>query len=189
MAREQKIIRKAAFNDNVCKYWLISGIMTCVFSIVGIPFLLVWIPLGLIFTRRYLASMECVLTEKALKVKKGMMVKIEKTIPLEKITDMGMRQGPVMRAMGLHTLTIETAGQSGPGGALVSLTGIIDAEDFREAVLDQRDTEKEKAEITAAAGIELPAQATTSAGEAELKAVLVEIRDVLKRIEAQGKED
>lgn len=187
MAREQKIIRKAEFNDNVCKYWLLTGIMTCIISIVGIPFLLIWIPTGLIFTRRYLASMECVLTPKSLKVKKGIFVKIEKTIPLEKITDMGMRQGPIMRAMGLHTLTIETAGQSGPGGALVSLTGIIDAEDFRETVLDQRDAEKEKTEPSSPSTSEVSNHATATS-DPELKAVLVEIRDVLKRIEAQGKE-
>ena len=187
MAREQKIIRKAEFNDNVCKYWLLSGIMTCILSIVGIPFLLVWIPTGLIFTRRYLASMECVLTDKALKVKKGIFVKVEKTIPLEKITDMGMRQGPIMRSMGLHTLTIETAGQSGPGGALVSLTGIIDAEEFREAVLDQRDAEKEKIETSSVPTSNAQTQPSGST-DPELKAVLVEIRDVLKRIEAQGKE-
>lgn len=82
--------------------------------------------------------MECLLTEKALKVRKGVFVRVEKTIPLDKITDMGMVQGPVMRYFDLHKLTIETAGQSG-SGALVSLTGIKDVKSFREAVLDQRD--------------------------------------------------
>ena len=42
-----------------------------------------------------------------------------------------------MRAFGLEQLTVETAGQSG-AGALVSLTGVVDARAFREAVLAAR---------------------------------------------------
>ena len=92
----------------------------------------------MLLTKRYLDRMDCELTDKSLKVKKGIMVRIEKTIPLEKTTDMGMVQGPIMRIFDLHQLTVETAGQSGTG-ALVSLTGILDAKAFREAVLTQRE--------------------------------------------------
>ena len=116
----------------------LSGAAGLTFTIFGIPLLLLWFPFGSVFTRRYLASMECVLTDKALKVKKGVFVRVEKTIPLEKITELAMVQGPVVRHFDLHTLTVETAGQSGTG-ALVALTGIVDAEAFREAVLNQRD--------------------------------------------------
>lgn len=137
MERE-KLIRAATFNPRVKTYWLMNGIFLCVVTIVGIPFLLIWIPLGLIFTGRYLDRMSCELTNKALKVRKGLFVRTEKTIPLEKITDMGMVQGPIMRWLGIEQLSIETAGQSGTG-ALVSMAGIENAKDFREAVLDQRD--------------------------------------------------
>jgi putative membrane protein len=120
--------------------------------------------------------MECVLTNKALKVKKGMLVKIEKTIPLEKITDMGMAQGPIMRQFDLHTLTIETAGQSGQG-ALAALTGIVDAKEFREAVLNQRD----------AASVLPPSAAPEAAAQGILasSSLLAEIRDSLLRIEEE----
>jgi putative membrane protein len=119
-------LRKAQFNPSVCTYWLSSVALVLTVTVVGIPLLLLWLPIGFVITKRHLAAMECLLTEKALKVKKGIFVRIEKTIPLEKITDMGMVQGPIMRYFDLHTLTVETAGQSGQG-ALVSLTGIIDA--------------------------------------------------------------
>jgi putative membrane protein len=123
--------------------------------------------------------MECLLTEKALKVKKGILVRTEKTIPLEKITDMGMVQGPLMRYFGLHTLTVETAGQSGEG-ALVSLTGIEDAKSFREAVLNQRDLLSSPAAAVAPVA---PADAPQeSVGASPL---LAEIRDSLLRIEAK----
>lgn len=168
-------IRKAEFDPKVCTYWLLSGALVLTLTVIGIPLLLIWFPLGQLFTRRYLDRMACELTPKALKVKKGILVRIEKTIPLEKITDMGMVQGPIMRHFGLHKLTVETAGQSGPG-ALVSLTGIIDAKAFREAVLAQRDALGTVSPEAGGGTGRPPAQ-----GDA---AVLVEVRDALLRIEA-----
>ena len=169
-------LRKAQFNPKVCTYWLLSGALVLTATVVGIPLLLLWFPIGFVFTKRYLDRMECLLTEKALKVKKGIFVRTEKTIPLEKITDMGMVQGPVMRYFGLHTLTVETAGQSGEG-ALVSLTGIEDAKSFREEVLNQRDV------ISAPSSHSAPAEVRTEPLGAS--SLLSEIRDSLLRIEAK----
>ena len=67
-----------------------------------------------------------------------MFFKEEKSIPLEKITDVGLSQGPIMRMFGLYRLSFETAGQSGHG-ALVSLLGVENASEFREAILEQKD--------------------------------------------------
>jgi putative membrane protein len=173
---EELVIRKAQFNSKVCIYWLVGGALVLTFTIVGIPLLLLWFPIGFVFTKRYLDRMECLLTDKALKVKKGILIRTEKTIPLEKITDMGMVQGPIMRLFDLYTLTVETAGQSGQG-ALVSLTGIIDAKSFREAVLMQRQA------ISAA----LPRSGPEPARQEPFDAasLLSEIRDSLLRIEAK----
>jgi putative membrane protein len=168
-------ILQAEFDPTVKTYWLLSGVLLCVITIVGIPLLLLWIPIGKYLTGRYLARMECVLTAKALKVKKGIMVRVEKTIPLEKITDMALVQGPVMRHFNIYKLTVETAGQSGPG-ALVALIGIVDAKKFREAVLAQRDHVTEKPDAMPAKGQDLQ-----SSPESE---TLEEVRDSLLRIEA-----
>ena len=78
------------------------------------------------------------LLERKLVVKRGIIFVVEKSIPLEKITDVALSQGPIMRFFGLYRLSFETAGQSAEG-ALVSLIGINDAEKFREAILKQKD--------------------------------------------------
>ena len=176
MSKETRIIRRAEFNAKVCTYWLLSGALIFCYTIVGIPLLLLWFPIGLVFTKRYLDRMECLLTEKALKVRKGILVRVEKTIPLDKITDMGMVQGPIMRHFDLYKLTVETAGQSGQG-ALVSLTGIKEAKSFREAVLAQRDA-------MAAASSQSTPEAGPS-GVIDANALLAEIRDSLLRIEGK----
>ncbi|MDE0863514.1 MAG: PH domain-containing protein [Rubripirellula sp.] len=171
---EERHLRRAEFNSKVCIYWLLSVAILLTVTIIGIPLLLLWFPIGLAFTKRYLDRMECLLTEKALKVKKGIFIRIEKTIPLEKITDMGMVQGPIMRYFDLHTLTVETAGQSGQG-ALVSLTGIIDAKLFREAVLNQRESISNASQSAPEAARQEPS---------EPNPLLSEIRDSLLRIES-----
>jgi putative membrane protein len=176
MSAENTIL-KAEFNPKVCVYWLLSGAIIFLFSIVGIPLLLLWFPIGFVFTKRYLDRMECILTDKALKVRKGIFVRIEKTIPLEKITDMGMVQGPIMRSFNLHTLTVETAGQSGVG-SLVSLTGIVNASEFRESVLNQRELQ---------AGHTSSVRPSESLDDQEItpkNSLLTEIRDSLVRIES-----
>jgi len=136
-----RVIAAAEFDRKVCRYWLLYGTILMVICIVTIPLIPIWLALGLMITGKYLDHMSCTLTEKSLIVKKGMFNRIEKTIPLEKITDLGLNQGPIMRAMGLHALSVETAGSSGApaGGALVSLVGITDTIGFRDKVLAQRD--------------------------------------------------
>lgn len=173
---EEKQVRRAEFNTKVCTYWLLSGALILPSTIVGIPLLLLWFPIGWVFTKRYLDRMSCELTDKTLKVSKGIFIRVEKTIPLEKITDMGMVQGPVMRYLDLHQLTVETAGQSGQG-ALVSLTGIVDAKAFRQAVLDQRDQ---------VSGVSIHSTPEASQpGPLETSTLLSEIRDSLLRIETK----
>lgn len=167
-------IRTAEFDPKVCTYWLFVIAFVMSITLVGIPFLLLWLPFGMLLTRRYLKSMSCVLTEKSIKVKKGILVVTEKTIPLEKITDMGMVQGPLMRHFGLYTLSVETAGQSTPG-ALVALTGIKDAAGFREAVLDQREA--------IAVGAPMPSSGEPKPDSTDSSTLLAEIRDSLFRIE------
>lgn len=175
---ENNIIRTASFNPKVCTYWLLSTTIVLTLTILGIPLLLIWLPLGSYFTRRYLSRMECYLTDTDLKVNKGMFVRVEKTIPLEKITDLGMVQGPIMRHFGIHQLTVETAGQSSQG-PLVSLTGIVEAKDFRETVLRQRDAIR-----ATPAPVKQESEGTSEGSQAQLaqmNATLLRIEELLKK--------
>ena len=127
------------------------------------------------FTGRYLARLECLLTEQSLIVRKGIFVRVEKTVPLDKITDLGMVQGPIMRYLNIEKVTVETAGQSSQG-ALIGLYGIKDAAEFRDAVLAQRDSLRLVA--GSSPGPELLEEETGGIHD-----VLISIRDSLSRIE------
>lgn len=169
-----EVLWDAEFNPTVRTYWLLSGALILFATIIGIPLLILWFAIGNYLTGRYLSYMRCTLTTRSLQFSKGMFVRVEKTVPLDKITDIGLVHGPIMRYLGLRALSIETAGQSGPG-ALVRVTGIVDTEDFRQAVLSQRD----KVVETLAGS----ADTTRPAAGAEADHVLVDIRDTLRRIE------
>lgn len=134
----EKTIISATFNPAVKTYWLISLLLVSTFTIVGIPFLIISIPLFFLISSKILAAMSAIVTERKLVVKRGVFNKEEKSIPLEKITDVAMVQGPLMRVFNLYRLSFETAGQSAQG-ALVSLIGINDADTFRETILAQKD--------------------------------------------------
>lgn len=176
-----KVLREASFDPKLPTYLLLSGTIVLVVLIVTIPLAVVYFIVGRFFINRYVERMSCTLTERTLEIRKGLINRVESTIPLEKITDLQMIQGPIMRAMGLHGFKVETAGQSsGPNGSLVSLIGIVDAPGFREAVLDQRDAQAEgrgRAMTSPAA-----AAAPELAGESVV-GLLTEIRSSLHRVE------
>ena len=178
MTTKEREIWNAEFNDSVTTYWLLTGMIVCVVSVVGIVLLPLWYIIGKWATRKYLESHECILTNRTLKVKKGILTKIEKTVPLDRITDMGIVQGPIMRWLDIEALTVETAGQSGVG-SLVQLAGIKDGRNFRDAVLNQRDLvvgSKEEGPSS------VPA-ATDSVSGNETVDLLRGIKDSLNRIE------
>ena len=88
---------------------------------------------------------------------------VEKTIPLENIQDVTFIEGPILRYFHLSTLKFETAG-SGAGQANdMHLTGIIDAHDFRNRILDARDALKQQ-------GRDPHAAAASSISESEFRA-------------------
>ena len=182
---KEKVIWQAEFNPKVTTYWLLSGCLVLTATVVGIPLLPIWFLVGTALTRRYLASYQCTLTSRTLKLRKGVFVKQEKTVPLDRITDLGLVQGPIMRMLDLEALSVETAGQSTPG-SLISLTGIKQGRAFRDAVLNQRDRVVGSEEERRTAPPLDPATHSWTGGTAETTTPLLrDIADTLKRIETQ----
>ncbi|MGL4942417.1 MAG: PH domain-containing protein [Thermoguttaceae bacterium] len=77
---------------------------------------------------------------KVLRVNKGVYFLSRKAIPLDRITDLALVQGPVMRFCGIWALQVQTAGAGGPNGqAEAVLYGVENAEQVREEILALRD--------------------------------------------------
>ncbi len=130
----------AQFNPLIRPYLVITMGMTMLLSCIGIPLAIVWFcGLGQWWARHYFHKLECQLGEKSLRYRKGILVQVEKTIPLENIQDVTFIEGPLLRHFHLSTLKFETAGHSAGQANDMHLTGIIDAHAFRDRILAARD--------------------------------------------------
>ncbi len=173
-----KTLLDAQFDRRAIAYWRVLVSLIMVITIVGIPFIPCWLIYSLWFGPKYFDGLSARLTTQVLELRKGVFTRSESTVPLNRITDLRLHQGPLMRRFGLHGLKVETAGQSGPHASSEgNLLGVVDAAAFRNAILRQR-------QITL--GVE-PSDDTLRAAEqaGDATQLLTEIRDILARIEAR----
>lgn len=166
------VLYEGRFSPKLKAYMLLWSTLLLVATIAGIVLLPFWAVLGTIWTRRYFESLDCILTERAVLVRRGVFFRNEMSIPLDKIQDISLREGPLLRYLGLAKLRIETAGQNvnASGSSEADLVGLMDVREVRDRILAQRDLVAEKGMITSGA----------TEGTDDL---LREIRDVLVRME------
>lgn len=121
------------------RYRATSNTVPAVACIVGIPLAPFVYLITLWHQKKFYDRLEVILTRRDLVVRMGVWNRQEKSIPLEKITDVAILEGPIMRAFGVKGLRIETAGQVSGAMGLVNLVGIEDPDGFRDRILEQRD--------------------------------------------------
>jgi putative membrane protein len=174
--KNAKLVFKAEFHPLLRIYLFFYVLFFLLISVIGIVVLPFWIfGLGMWAVNRYYRYLSCVLTERTVEFRKGYLFRMEKTILLEKIQDVTLREGPVLRALGLCRLDLETAGRSGNDtGAEAKLVGIVDARDFRDRILKQRDR------LLTGEEEDLP---VPEKKEKNLLKILGEIRDSVQKIE------
>lgn len=167
------VLAEAQFDPKLRTYLYLTSLWWLAISVIGLVLVPVWLFAGLWWSRRYLEALSCVLTERALVIKKGVLFRSEKTIPLDSIQDVALHEGPLLRRLGLAQIKVETAGQSAAQGSSEgALVGVVDSVAFRDRILEQRDH--------VAGHGPTPKRPAPEATSAEL---LVDIRDSLRRIE------
>ncbi|HZD42705.1 MAG TPA: PH domain-containing protein [Methanomicrobiales archaeon] len=87
-----------------------------------------WIPL-------FYDTMAYQLTETEISWRRGVWFRQTGIVPYTRITNIDIVQGPVMRALGISALRIQTAGYSGQAVAELRLQGIRHPEELRELIL------------------------------------------------------
>ncbi len=174
MNLESNLIQKAEFNPNIKTYIVLVVAFFLTISVVGIPILIIWfLGLGQYIGRRFYENLSCELSDRHLEFKKGVLFKIEKTIPLENIQDLTFVENPFLKLLDLRILKIETAGQSNPQGSDMKLIGILNSQEFKAKVLHQRELLNT---VNKSKHIE------TDTSSEETHKLLMEIRDILNDI-------
>ena len=129
--------------------------------------------LGKYIGKQFYNNLCCQLSDTSLEFKKGILFKVEKTIPLENIQDLTFNENPLSRFFGLNILKIETAGQSNPSGSDMTLIGILKSEDFKQKVLQQRELLKSGSK---------PEDTPSRSENNQIVNVLTEIKNILTEI-------
>lgn len=163
---------EASFSPRVKTYLLITSLLVLVVTGIGIVLIPIWAIAAPFLVKKYFERLECELTTRTLRFKKGYIFHTERTIPLDKIQDLTFKEGPVLRWLELSILQIETAGQSQQGSSDLKLIGIVNATEFRNRVLEQRDKVTENVQAIA-----------ESSEEESSKEILKDIRQSLQSIE------
>lgn len=130
----------ARFNPLYRPYMVVTLGLAMAATILGLPLALVWFcGLSPWWARHDFAKLECHVTGRVLRFRKGILFQVEKAIPLENIQDVTFIEGPILKRFHLATLKFETAGHSAGQPHDMQLTGIIDAHEFRNRILERRD--------------------------------------------------
>ncbi|GAB5408938.1 MAG: PH domain-containing protein [Balneolaceae bacterium] len=175
MSQKTIVLKEAEFNPRLKAYLNLYGVFMMLIMLITIPLIPIWLIIAPFFISKYFDRLECELTSRSLRFKKGFIIQTEKTIPLDKIQDLTFKEGPLLKKLGLSTLKIETAGNSAAGSADLSLIGIIDAHDFRQMVFDQRDKVTDNSSSSS----------SESESSESIVEVLKDIRDSLNKIEVK----
>jgi len=134
----------ARFNPLIRPYLVLQVGVALAVTVIGLPLAVLWfLGVGQWWARHYFDKLECHLDDRKLRFKRGILVTVDKTIPLENIQDVTFVEGPILRHFNLATLKFETGG-SGAGQAHdMQLTGLIDAHLLRDEILARRDALKQ----------------------------------------------
>ena len=176
------IVVSVDLDDRVKLYlfWYLMGIM--LITIVGIPLIpFVAIFYWIWYAPRYGEYHTLDLNGSGIVSKRGVVFRSQTNVPVDRITDIAVHQGPLMRRFGIYKVTIESAGQTQIEGA-ASVIGVVEPYDFRDAVLENVELMKQStAEEKTPSDSEI---AVTSGSDAHT-GLLTEIRDILARMEAR----
>jgi len=114
--------------------YLSSAVDTGIFlGIIG--GLVVLVILFAIWTKLYYESMWYELHEDEMRWKRGVIFRRTGIVPYNRITNLDIRQGPVMRRLDISTISIQTAGYSGQAQAAeIRIEAIVHAEELRELI-------------------------------------------------------
>ena len=105
--------------------------------------------------------------------KRGVWFRQTGIVPYNRITNVDIVQGPVMRLFQISNLTIQTAGYSGAGMPEIALKGIEDPESLRALIMDFVRTQPSVSAVTGTetAGVSFNANTEDSELFAEVKLI------------------
>ena len=118
--------------------------------------------------------------------KRGVWFRQTGIVPYDRITNIDIYQGPLMRLLGFSLIKLQTAGYSGQKKAEITMEGIVEAEELRETIRSMiRETRKATGPTD---GRLQPYQAGNFASAVPPRACLEEVRAIRNDVGEDGGE-
>jgi membrane protein YdbS with pleckstrin-like domain len=130
---------------------IIGGILLIAGYFSDIPMLLAGIAILLLvvigwylfWVGKYYRSIFFELKDDEVTWKRGVWFRQTGIVPYDRITNIDIYQGPLMRLLGFSLIKLQTAGYSGQAKAEITMEGIVEAEELRETIRSMiRETRK-----------------------------------------------
>ncbi|HUG18676.1 MAG TPA: PH domain-containing protein [Planctomycetaceae bacterium] len=134
--------------DQIAKYFYWQSICLILLTSIwffglGILFAILYaITIGKWLPQRQADALRYWLDGYTLRVDQGVYFLKRKAIPLDRVTDVILSQGPILRYCGLWTLNIQTAGAGGQVIPEAVLVGLENPETIRDEILKARDASR-----------------------------------------------
>ena len=158
-----------------CCAWMFVDSIFTILIVIGLAVLGVCVVFACIWAPLYYKSVVYHLNDTEMTWKRGVFFRKTGIVPYNRITNVDIVQGPVMRLFGISHLKIETAGGgASKSSAEIQLEGISDPEPLRQLIMDFVRGQKPAA---AATGTEYKSQ------NADLQALLEEVAAIRHLLE------
>lgn len=158
-----------------CCAWMFVDSIFTILIVIGLAVLGVCVVFACIWAPLYYKSVVYHLNDTEMTWKRGVFFRKTGIVPYNRITNVDIVQGPVMRLFGISHLKIETAGGgASKSSAEIQLEGISDPEPLRQLIMNFVRGQKPAA---AATGTEYKSQ------NADLQALLEEVAAIRRLLE------
>ena len=158
-----------------CCAWMFVDSIFTILIVIGLAVLGVCVVFACIWAPLYYKSVVYHLNDTEMTWKRGVFFRKTGIVPYNRITNVDIVQGPVMRLFGISHLKIETAGGgASKSSAEIQLEGISDPEPLRQLIMDFVRGQKPAA---AATGTEYKSR------NADLQALLEEVSAIRRLLE------
>ncbi|MEC7707106.1 MAG: PH domain-containing protein, partial [Candidatus Thermoplasmatota archaeon] len=101
-------IMAVEFDRKIIVYWWMMANLGLLSTVIGIILMPIWIPFGWIVHKKQYEHMSGALTDRSINMRMGWLFKKQQNIPLDKLTDVSIHEGPILNAFGVVRMQFET---------------------------------------------------------------------------------
>ena len=160
-------------------FWGILAILFIVILLILVFAVYFWV-------HRYYNSTVYHLNDTEMTWKRGVLFRKTGVVPYNRITNIDIIQGPVMRLFKISNLQIQTAGSSGAKVGDISIIGVEDAEPLRAFIMDFVRGTAPVSAVTGSGESSFETQAPASMNT-DMERLIFEVSEIRKLLEEQKK--